>query len=334
MGDYVGPGESNYTKYDQAVTERTCDWLTAAADDAAPWCLYVGLVAPHHPLVAPQKYYDLYPHDALPPDKLHPRDGYKQHPWLVKMADAMVGEEGWQDEAERRSAIAAYYGLTSYMDNNVGQIVAALRASGQYDNTTIIYSSDHGENLGVRGLWGKMNMYEESAAIPMIIAPAPNLKAAPRAICGTTASLLDVSETTLDHFEANLPGKRPGRSLYALADSADDTERAVFSEYHAIGAVSGAFMLRKGRWKLIEYVGFEPELFDLVADPEELSDLAQSKDYADVLKALRAEMRLICDPEAVNKQAFADQEELIRGYGGKAIAVTLGAPSSTPPPKT
>lgn len=334
MGDYVGPGESNYTKYDQAVTERTCDWLTAAADDAAPWCLYVGLVAPHHPLVAPQKYYDLYPHDALPPDKLHPRDGYKQHPWLVKMADAMVGEEGWQDEAERRSAIAAYYGLTSYLDNNVGRIVAALRASGQYDNTTIIYSSDHGENLGVRGLWGKMNMYEESAAIPMIIAPAPNLKAAPRAICGTTASLLDVSETILDHFEANLPGKRPGRSLYSLADADDDTERAVFSEYHAIGAVSGAFMLRKGRWKLIEYVGFEPELFDLVADPEELSDLAQSKDYADVLKALRAEMRLICDPEAVNKQAFADQEELIRGYGGKAIAVTLGAPSSTPPPKT
>ncbi|MFT6090845.1 sulfatase-like hydrolase/transferase [Sulfitobacter sp.] len=334
MGDYVGPGESNYTQYDRAVTDRTCDWLSSAAQDDEPWCLYVGLVAPHHPLVAPHEFYDLYPLDSLPPDKLRQRDGYKQHPWLEKMSHAMVGEDGWQNEEERSSAIAAYYGLTSYMDHNVGRIVDALRASGQFDDTTIIYSSDHGENLGVRDLWGKMNMYEESAAIPLIVAPAPNAATAPRATCATTASLLDISETILDHFDADLPGDRPGQSLYAMTQTDDNTDRAVFSEYHAIGAVSGAFMLRKGRWKLIEYVGFEPELFDLDADPEELTDLAQNPDYADVLAVLKAEMRQVCDLEAVNAMAFADQEEMIKAYGGKAIAATMGAPSSTPPPKT
>ena len=333
MGDYVGPGKSNYTKYDRAVTDRACDWLADAAGDADPWCLYVGLVAPHHPLVAPQEFYDLYPLDGLPPDKLHPRDGYKQHPWAAKTAFAMAAEEAWTSEEERRSAIAAYYGLTSYMDHNVGRIVDALKASGQYDNTTIIYSSDHGENLGARGLWGKMNMYEESAAIPLIVAPAPNAGPPPRATCRTTASLLDVSETILDHFDADLPGTRPGQSLYDLATAENDPERAVFSEYHAVGAVSGAFMLRKGRWKLIEYVGFEPELFDVQADPEELVNLATDAKVADVLTELKAELRTICDPETVDEMAFADQEAMIEGYGGKAIAATLGAPSATPPPK-
>jgi len=333
MGDYVGPGESPYTRYDRAVTDRTCGWLADAAGDD-PWCLYVGLVAPHHPLVAPQEFYDLYPLDKLPPDKLHPRDGYRQHPWIEKTAFAMVGEDGWTDEHERRQAIAAYYGLTSYMDHNVGRIVEALRASGQYDDTTIIYSSDHGENLGVRGLWGKMNMYEESAAIPLIVAPAPNADTAPRATCATTASLLDISETIIDHFDADLPGDRPGQSLYALAAAEDDFERAVFSEYHAVGSVSGAFMLRKGRWKLIEYVGFDPELFDLAADPEEENNLAGQAEHAATLAMLKTEMRKICDPEAVDAMAFADQEAMIAGYGGKAIAATLGAPSATPPPKT
>ena len=334
MGDYVGPGESSYTKYDRAVTDRTCEWLSDASDASEPWCIYVGLVAPHHPLVAPQDFYDKYPLDALPPDKLHPRDGYRQHPWLEKMAYAMVGEDGWKDAHERRQAIAAYYGLTSYMDHNVGRIVQALQANGQFDDTTIIYSSDHGENLGVRGLWGKMNMYEESAAIPLIVAPAPRAKKTVPATRSTTASLLDVSATILDHFDADLPGERPGRSLYALADEDDNKERAVFSEYHAVGAVSGAFMLRKGRWKLIEYIGFEPELFDLDADPEEANDLAQDPNCADVLAALKAEMRAICDPNKEDARAFADQDAMIAGYGGKEIAATLGAPSATPPPKT
>ncbi|NOR32197.1 MAG: sulfatase, partial [Sulfitobacter sp.] len=73
---------------------------------------------------------------------------------------------------------------------------------------------------------------------------------------------------------------------------------------------------------------------DLDADPEELTDLAQNPDYADVLAMLKAEMRQVCDLEAVNAMAFADQEEMIKAYGGKAIAATIGAPSSTPPPKT
>ena len=75
LGDYIGPGESNYTRYDASVVGRTENWLAEAAQDDRPWCLYVGLVAPHFPLIVPQDYLDLYPTDSLPPLKLHPRDG-------------------------------------------------------------------------------------------------------------------------------------------------------------------------------------------------------------------------------------------------------------------
>lgn len=334
MGDTIGPGESSYTRYDRSVTDMTCDWLSKSQDSIAPWCLYVGLVAPHHPLISPQEFYDLYPLDKLPPDKLRLKDGYARHPWMDKMADAMVGEDGWKDEEERRVAIASYYGLTSYMDHNVGRIIKALKENGQFDNTTIIYSSDHGENLGVRDLWGKMNMYEESAAIPLIVAPAPDLGADPRPTSHTTTSLLDISETIIDHFDAELPGERPGKSLYDISASEDDTERAVFSEYHAVGAVSGEFMLRKGDLKLIEYVGFEPELFNLAEDPEELTNQVQNPAYADDLARMQAELRKICDPDAVNSEAFEDQDALIEAYGGKEAASKLGAPSATPPPAT
>ncbi|WP_068297932.1 sulfatase-like hydrolase/transferase [Pararhodobacter sp. CCB-MM2] len=330
MGDVVGPGESSYTKYDAAVTQRTCDWLTEAEGSDAPWCLYVGLVAPHHPLIAPPDFYEMYPTDKLPADKMR---GLPRHPWIDKTSAAMVGEEGWTSEEERRVAIAAYYGLTSYMDANVGRIVAALKASGQFDNTTIIYSSDHGESLGTRNLWGKMTMYEESAKIPLIVAPAPSLGASFPALCATPASLLDVSETILDHFDAPLEGERPGGSLYDLATAPLDNQRAVFSEYHAIGAVSGAFMLRKGRWKLIHYVGFPPELFDIEADPEESVNRATDPSCAQALAEMQAALRAICDPEAVDAQAFADQDAMIAGYGGIAVAANIGAPSSTPPPK-
>ncbi|MEL6999057.1 MAG: sulfatase/phosphatase domain-containing protein, partial [Pseudomonadota bacterium] len=111
-----------------------------------------------------------------------------------------------------------------------------------------------------------------------------------------------------------------------------DRNRAVFSEYHAAGAVTGAFMLRKGHWKLIHYVGFEPELFDLQNDPEELTNLANSTEHASVLAALQSDLRAICDPEETDALAHADQAAMIQRYGGRDAALKLGAPAATPPP--
>ncbi|WP_129139605.1 sulfatase-like hydrolase/transferase [Modicisalibacter coralii] len=331
LGDYIGPGDSPYTQYDAAVTDLTREWLAARAQEARqdPWCLYVGLVAPHFPLIVPQAFLDLYPEGSLPPIKLHPRDGYQQHPWVHLESLAFVGDEGMRDEAERQMARRVYYALCSYLDHNIGCILDALEATGLDRNTTVIYSSDHGDNVGARGYWGKGNFYEESVTVPLIVA-GPRL---PRgSVCRTPVSLIDISETIIDHFDAPLAGERPGRSLYRILAEADDPSRGVFSEYHAVGAVSGAFMVRQDGWKLIHYQGFEPELFDLNTDPGEFNDRAHDPACADRLAALYEVLYGICDPAEVDAQAFADQEALIEGYGGREAALQIGSRGATPPP--
>ena len=238
-------------------------------------------------------------------------------------------EGKFRDEAERLAAMSSYFGLCSFLDHNVGRVLKALADTGAMRTTTVVYTSDHGDNAGARGLWGKSNMYEESAAVPMIMAGAGVEPGA----CETPVSLVDLSETVIEHFGARLAGERPGRSLRAVASEAADSERAVFSEYHAAGAVSGAFMLRTGRWKYIYYVGFEPELFDLDADPEETTNLAAVPEYAVVVASLDARLRAICDPEAADARAHADQAAMIEAYGGREAALKLGAPGATPPPE-
>ncbi len=330
LGQRIGPGESSYTQYDRDVTQRTVEWLHEAARDARrPFVLYVGLVAPHFPLVVPQEFFDLYPLDRMPEPKLHPATGYQRHPWVQEYADFMPNEESFADPRERMQAFAAYYGLCTWLDHNVGQILGALREAGLADSTRVVYTSDHGDNLGARGVWGKSTLYEESVKVPMLLA-GPGVQAG---VCDTPVDLLDLFPTILQAAgldPAPEMGARPGRSLFDLARAAPEPARAILSEYHAAGSNSAGFMLRKGRWKYHCYVGVRPELFDLDTDPEELNDLAGDPAYREVLDSMHAELLAICDPHAVDQQAKADQAALITHYGGPDIAHTLGSTTSTP----
>ncbi len=328
LGDYIGPGDSKYTDYDAAVVTRTKGWIAEHASNDQPWCLYVGLVAPHFPLVVPQEFFDLYPATMMPKVKLHPDDGHPRHPWIEKQNAFMDSEAKFADADERLAAMSAYYGLCTWLDHNVGEILAALDDAGLTDNTTVVYTSDHGDNVGARGLWGKSNMYEESAAVPMIMA-GPDV---PAGTCDTPVSLLDLSATIAAHFGGTLDAADGVTDLNAILQGPEDRDRIIFSEYHAAGAVSGAFMLRKGRWKLIHYIGFPDELFDLETDPEELENRANDPACTAVLQDMHDELRKVCDPEATDQLAFADQAALIERLGGRDAALKLGAPGATPPP--
>lgn len=330
LGEYIGPGDSSYTRYDRSVTQRAVQWLADAGRRAdRPFMLYVGLVAPHFPFVVPPEFYELYPTHALPEPKLHPKTGYRRHPWVQEYADFMGSEDRFIDEDERLRAFAAYYGLCSWLDHNVGRILSALRSSGLADRTHVVYTSDHGDNLGARGVWGKSTLYEESVKVPMLLS-GPDV---PHAVCSTPVDLLDLFPTILqgmgvDHaLEA---AGRPGRSLFDVAREAPDVERLVFSEYHAAGSNGAGYMLRCGRWKYHHYVAFEPELFDLETDPDELNDLAGRADFAGVVERMQHRLREICDPLATDRQAKADQAALIERYGGAEAAHLLGSSTSTP----
>lgn len=326
----AGPGESEYTRYDRRIADLACGWLANAQQGKKPWVLFVSFVTPHYPLVAPEEFFRMYPVDAMPDPKFGPGSGFKPHPWFTHYfapdPNAATGSR------QQRVAVAAYLALCSFMDAQVGRVLNALEATGQSADTRVLYTSDHGDNVGARGLWGKSNHYEEAGGIPFIVA-GPGVPAGK--LCGTPVTLADAQPTILQ--SAGLPhGSNPAhsKSLLEIAREPDDEQRIAFSEYHAAGAPSASYMIRKGRYKYIHYVGYEPELFDLESDPEEGTDLAGDPAHRETVKAFDAMLRGILDPEEVDRRANEAQRQLIESRGGpeKVMANLITEKSYTPVP--
>ena len=329
--DNVGPGTSNYNRYDQRIGDLAEDWLQkrASMSSTQPWLLFVGFVAPHMPLVVPQRYLDRYPLDRIDLPKLLPRDGYQRHPWIERMANHWDHDATLGSDERRRLAIACYFGLITYLDEQIGRVLEMLERTGLAATTRVIYSTDHGDNLGTRGLWNKDVLYREATGIPLIMA-GPGIE---HRVCRTNVNLIDLYPTFLDAMGVPLSAAEktlPGRSLFAIADAPDDPQRAGFSEYHAVGAVTGAFMLTRGRYKYHCYVGYSPELFDLEADPEETCNLAGDLAYEKVIAEFDAALRTMLDPEAVDRRAKDDQNALVARHGGPEAALKQGYPGETP----
>ena len=330
----VGPGETEYTRYDRDIAERACAWLTERGMRRAnePWTLFVSFIAPHFPLIAPPEYFDPYSRDDIPLPKPPDREYFDSHPWWKAFNGSYTFDRHFRDDEHRKLAIACYLGLCSFVDAQIGRVMAALEASGLAGETTVAYTSDHGENLGARGLWGKSTMYEESAGIPLILA-GPDIPAG-RA-CGTPVSLVDFHPTVLDCAGLDPlrgAGRLPGRSLRRMAEAPDDMERTVLSEYHDGGSPTGMFMLRQGPYKYIHYTGCEPELFDLARDPEELENLAAKDEHMAVRAALEAWLRGVLDPEATDARAKEDQARHIEALGGREAILATERLHGTPAP--
>ena len=332
--DKVGPGTSNYNRYDMRIGELTTEWLEARArvPDDKPWMLFAGFVAPHMPLVVPQEFLEPYLRADLRLPKLLPRDGYVRHPWVQRMTSFWDHDATLGSDERRLLAIACYFGLISYLDHQVGKVLEVLERTGLAQTTRIIYSSDHGDNLGTRGLWNKDVLYREATGIPMIIA-GPDV---PQGVCQTNVGLTDLYPTFLDAMGVPLTQAEqvlPGRSLFDVAAEPDDASRIGFSEYHAVGAPSAGFMLTRNHWKYHHYVGYAPELFDLQADPQETRDLASSPACQETLAEFDATLRSMLDPEAVDRRAKDDQNALVERHGGREAALRLGYPGETPTDK-
>ena len=332
LGPEAGPGESEYTHYDRSIADEAVKWLKHSAPKhrGKPWALYVGFVSPHFPLIAPPQFYDLYPEDQVPwPDMYAPADR-PRHPFIDAMRKCLCFDEPF-DEPMVRRAIAAYFGLTSFLDDNIGKVLRALEETGLAQNTRIVYSSDHGDNLGTRGLWGKSTMYEESAGIPMIMA-GPDVPAGK--VCDTPVTLADGFPTFIQALGAR-PDPRdrdlPGVSLLDIAQGRVP-ERTILSEYHAAGAITASYMIRHGRFKYIHYVGLQPMLFDLEADSHERKDLAREPAYKPIVTECEVRLRSVVDPEAADQQARADQLMHIERNGGKEAIIKRGHARYSPPP--
>ena len=305
-----GYGTSSYTDYDLAITEAAESWINQRQGTESPWAAFISLVSPHYPLTAPAPFYDLYEDADF---DLAPK-AVPDHPEIRNLARFFDYERHFTRQS-RRAAMAGYFGLTSFLDDCVGRILGTLAASGQAENTVVIYLSDHGEMLGDKGLWTKQVMYEASAGIPLIIA-GPGIPNAHQ--CGTAASFVDIAATAREVVLGKRNENAPGLSLRHLANAEDDPDRTVFAEYHDGGSSTGAFMVRWADWKYVYYPGMPPQLFNLADDPFEDHDLGM--DSSEDAVAARAEgasrLATLCDAELVNQRCFRDQKARIEALGG------------------
>ncbi|MGI9605004.1 MAG: sulfatase-like hydrolase/transferase [Acidimicrobiales bacterium] len=310
----VGPSDSTYTDYDLGVTAAACDWLRDSDNTTsdAPWALFVSWLRPHYPLHCPPDLYDLYPLDDLD-DPLATADPTTEHPVVQTLRRNFDFDRYFTDET-RRMARASYFALCTFLDAQIGRVLAALESSGHAEDTIVIYTSDHGDHNGDRGLWTKMTLFEESAGIPMIVA-GPDVPSGMEV--GTPTSLVDIRPTILSGMNVADDGRtRPGVALQEIATSPDH-DRAVLSEYHDGGSPTGMFSLRTTRWKYNAYAGHEPELYDLDNDPDEQVDLASHPDHVGDRAECEKLLADIVDVERANTLAFSDQADRIEELGGE-----------------
>lgn len=326
-----GIGETHYQDYDRKITARTIEWLAAHARADKPWALYVGYISPHPPFSVPKRLYDLYP-EAHMPLPVNCRPGERpEHPALAHMRNL----DGWLDMTDERMlkrVAAGYFGLITHLDEQIGAVMRAAESLGLIDNTRVVYTSDHGDLFGAQGIFGKKNLYEGSVGVPLIVS-GPDVPAG--ASCPQLVSHVDLYPTLLESVGVTMHAEDctlPGVSLFPAMQGAPDRSRPVFAEFHAQGTKAGCFMLRRGDDKLVYHVGMPAQLFDLATDPQERRDLAGTPAGTQRINALEARLRAICDPEAIDRDAKADQRRMAEYWGGpeklrEAVNIVF-----TPPP--
>ncbi len=311
MESVLAPGicaASMQTDYDQEVSFHAVRKLFEIARHRAaqPFLLFVSFTNPHDPWEIPRRYWERYRREAIddPAVPAIPLDQADPHSRRLR-AMCQVDAAGLSGE-QIRHARHGYYAAISYMDERVGEVLGALRAAGLEDRTTVLFTADHGEMLGERGLWYKMSFLEQSARVPLIVRRPDR---AGRRV-SEPVSLIDVAPTLLELAGLGAEDEIDGVSL-AGAVTGDGAAPAhpVLSEYHAEGVQAPSAMVRSGRHKLI-VSGTDPDLlYDLRADPRELLDLATADEHSPTVAALRASLRARLDLADIDRCVRISQRE-------------------------
>lgn len=335
MAKMAGPGESVYTQYDREIASRAQIWLheEACKYRDKPWVLFVSFVSPHYPLTAPpDHYFQYFDNPDLPMPRFYEKSERPDHPFIRDYATAFNFDDYFKTPEDIRRAVSGYFGLCSFMDEQAGKVLKALSDAGLISDTRIIYTSDHGDALGKRGLWGKSTLYEETCGVPLIVSGEgiPQGK-----VVDTPANLVDIYPFIIDCAGENgrqmVMPDHPGVSIARLANG-EKPERTVLSEYHGMGSTTGAFAIRNGKYKYIHYAKYPPQLFDLEADPEEANDLSADPKFAAVRAECEAKLRAMLSPEDVDARAKKRQAEQLERHGGREAVIARGDLGFSPPP--
>lgn len=298
--------------HDEDVAHTTVQKIYDFARDSSPspFFLTASFTHPHNPFTISQRFYDLYSPDEIDMPYVSFIDPEQRDPWSKRYYHLIRQDEHNISDAHIRKARHAYYAMTSYVDHCVGRIVEALEATGLSENTIVIFTADHGDMLGERGMWYKFNPFEWSMRIPYVI-KAPGCKAG--YTVDAPVSLLDLAPTILDYAGGResfaYTENFEGASLLPLLNGANTWEnRPVCMEFTAEGVTAPACIIRDHRYKYV-HCGTDPEmLFDLHEDPHEMVNLALNGEYASVLAVMRKVLHETWDVEQLRKDIIKSQQ--------------------------
>ena len=331
MESVLSPGvcaASMQLDYDDEVAfravRRIFDFARSAAEE--PFFLVVSFSHPHDPWEVRRRHWDRYDREAIDAPTVPAIPLSEADPHSRRLREMIgIDEAGLSDE-QVQTARHGYYAAISYVDERIGDVLAALRDAGLDDETTVVMTADHGEMLGERGLWYKMSFFEPSARVPLIVSAPGRIHPGRRA---EPVSLLDLAPTLLDLAtpgrSEELTADMDGSSLVPLLDGRDSGRPdTVVGEYLAEGVTSPAVMIRRDEHKFIWCEGDPDQLYDLENDPHELVNLAEQPSRAEMCSAFRDEVAARWDAEGLGRRVLVSQRERHRvaeALGGGRSAV-------------
>jgi choline-sulfatase len=304
---------TNQLAYDDEVGAQSMRAIYdhARSEEERPLCLVASFIHPHDPYATRQQYWDLYENvDIQLPSVARP-DATEQDAHNKRLEKVIALDAVDVSDEDIINARRAYYGNVSYVDEWLGRLRSTLDDCGMGEDTTIIFTSDHGDMLGEFGLWYKMSFREWSCRIPMIVHRSDRFES--RRV-GQPVAQVDVLPTLIDIAHEGNGAAKPdaidplhGRSLIPLCDGdAGSDPDACVSEYLAEGTGAPMLMIRRGHYKFISCPTDPDQLFNLKDDPDELTNLAEQS--SQLLIDFQQEAADYWDVDDIQKTVISDQK--------------------------
>jgi arylsulfatase A-like enzyme len=275
--------EDSETPY---MTGRAMDFIAEAG--SKPWCLHLSYIKPHWPYIAPAPYNAMFGAGDVLPVVRSEEERRDPHPLLAEFMERRVSKT-FAREGVREEVIPVYMGLIKQIDDQLGRLFAFMDERGLFENTLIVFTSDHGDYLGDHWMGEKDLFHEPSVKVPLIVCDPSSADSARGRVCDELVESIDLIPTFLEALgadPADQSHRLEGRSLmpFLRGETPAQWRRFAVSEYdYAMLPAAAAlgveprdarlFMVADKRWKLVHALGFRPMLYDLATDPDELRDL-------------------------------------------------------------